>query len=171
MIGLSAHSAREGFFALMKFLVDRMLGKLAKDLRLLGYDTLYFKGEGPLELIDLGRRERRVILTRNTRLSPKRPEDQIVQITEDRPALQLRQLISGNRIQFEEGRLFSRCLLCNAVLEGVSRQEVEGRVPDFIFHQRKEFVRCPQCQKIYWRGTHQENMERRLRELRRKNGR
>jgi uncharacterized protein with PIN domain len=147
----------------MKFLVDRMLGKLAKDLRLLGYDTFYFKGENPLELIDLGRREGRVILTRNSRLTPRRPEDQIVQITEDDPALQLRQLVCGDRIQLDEDCLFSRCLLCNAVLEKVSRQEVEGKVPDFIFHQHKAFVRCPRCQKIYWRGTHQENMERRLR--------
>jgi uncharacterized protein len=148
----------------MKFLVDRMLGKLAKDLRLLGYDTLYYEGKGLLELIDLSRKERRVILTRNSRLIPKRPDDQIVQITEDKPALQLRQLISRNIIRFEEGRLFSRCLLCNAVLEGVFRQEVEGKVPDFIFHQHKEFFRCPQCQKIYWPGTHQENMRQKIKE-------
>lgn len=149
----------------MKFLVDRMLGKLAKDLRLLGYDTLYYEGKGLLELIDLSRKERRVILTRNSRLIPKRPDDQIVQITEDKPALQLRQLISRNTIQFEEGRFFSRCLLCNAVLEGVFRQEVEGKVPDFIFHQHKEFFRCPQCQKIYWPGTHQKNMKKKLEAL------
>lgn len=149
----------------MKFLVDRMLGRLARDLRLLGYDTLYYRGENLLELIDLGRKEHRVILTRNSRLIPKRSEDQIVQITKDNPALQLRELISRSDIQFEESRFFSRCLLCNALLEGVSRQEVEGKVPDFIFQHQKEFVRCPGCQKIYWPGTHREKMKRKIKEM------
>jgi uncharacterized protein with PIN domain len=149
----------------MKFLVDRMLGKLARDLRLLGYDTLYYKGEDLLELIDLGRKGRRVILTRNSRLIPKRPEDQIVQITEDSPALQLGELISRNDIQPKEDRFFSRCLLCNALLEKVSRQEAEGKVPDFIFQHHKEFVRCTRCQRIYWPGTHHENMKKKLEAL------
>jgi uncharacterized protein with PIN domain len=154
----------------MKFLVDRMLGRLARDLRLLGYDTLYYKGEDLLELIDLGRKGRRVILTRNSRLIPKRPEDRIVQITEDNPALQLKELISRNDIPLEEDRFFSRCLLCNALLEKVPRQEAEGKVPDFIFQHHKEFVRCSRCRKIYWPGTHHENMERKLRKLRMEDG-
>jgi uncharacterized protein with PIN domain len=158
-------SARQRFIALMKFLVDRMLGKLARDLRLLGYDTLYYKGKDLLELIDLGRKGRRIILTRNSRLIPKRPEDQIVQITQDSPALQLGDLISRGYIQAEEGRFFSRCLLCNALLERVLRREVEGKVPDFIFQHHKEFVRCTHCQKIYWPGTHHESMKKKLETL------
>ena len=142
-----------------------MLGKLAKDLRLLGHDTLYYERDDLLELIDLGRKEHRVILTRNSRLIPKRPEDQIVQMTEDLPALQLKQLIFRGHLRVEEGHFFSRCLLCNALLEEVLRQEVEGRVPDFIFHQHKEFYRCPRCQKIYWPGTHQENMKQKIKEI------
>jgi uncharacterized protein with PIN domain len=155
----------------MKFLVDRMLGKLARDLRLLGYDTLYYKGEDLRELIDLGRKEHRLILTRNSRLIPKRPEDQIVQIAEDSPALQLRELISRNDIPLEEGRFFSRCLLCNALLEKVSRQAAEGKVPDFIFQHHKDFVRCTRCQKIYWPGTHHEHMLKKMRALRIEDGR
>ena len=145
-----------------KFLVDRMLGKLARELRLLGYDALYYGGERLPDLIDLGRKEHRVILTRNPRLIPKRPEDQIVHLTEDRPALQLRQLVDQGDVPLDESLFFSRCLLCNALLEGIPRQTVEGKVPDFIFYQHEEFFHCPQCQKIYWPGTHQEDMKQKI---------
>ncbi len=149
----------------MKFIADRMLGKLAKQLRMLGYDTLYYRGEGIYPLIRLGRQEGRVILTRNTKLIPRRPEDMILRITEDQPQLQLKELIQKGNIEMDEGKVFSRCLLCNALLDPISRKEVEGKVPDFIFHHQEEFFRCPQCQRIYWPGSHQENMQKRIKEL------
>lgn len=149
----------------MKFIVDRMLGKLAKQLRMLGYDTLYYRGEDAYSLIRLARQEGRVILTRNTKLLPRKPEDLILQMTEDNPLRQLNELIQKGNIEIDEEKLFSRCLLCNALLDSISRKEVEGKVPDFIFHQHKEFFRCPQCQRIYWPGSHQENMQKRVKKL------
>jgi uncharacterized protein with PIN domain len=149
----------------MKFIVDRMLGKLAKQLRMLGYDTLYYRGGDVYPLIRLGRQEGRVILTRNTKLIPRRPEDVILRITENEPLLQLKELIQKGNIEMDEGKAFSRCLLCNALLDPISRKEVEGKVPEFIFHQQKDFFRCPQCRRIYWPGSHQENMRRRIKEL------
>ena len=149
----------------MKFLVDRMLGRLAKKLRMLGYDTIYYRGEDAYALIRWARQEGRVILTRNTKLIPRTPEDHILQVPEDDPSLQLKGLIQSRHIQIDEEKIFSRCLLCNAILDPITRVEVEGKVPDFIFHQHKEFFRCPQCQRIYWPGSHQENMQRRVEEL------
>ena len=149
----------------MKFIADRMLGKLAKQLRMLGYDTLYYRGEDAYSLIRLARQEGRVILTRNTKLLPRKPEDLILQMTEDNPFLQLNELIQKGKIEIDEEKLFSRCLLCNAFLDSISRKEVEGKVPDFIFHQHKEFFRCPQCQRIYWPGSHHENMQKKIKEL------
>ena len=148
----------------MKFLVDRMLGKLAKWLRMLGYDTLYYQGEDLHQLIHLARQEGRVILTRNTKLIPKRQEDRILRVREDDPTLQLRDLILKGYISLDE-KLFSRCLLCNTLLDEIQKGEVEGKVPDFIFHQQKEFFRCPQCGRIYWKGSHQENMQKKVDEL------
>jgi len=148
----------------MKFLVDRMLGKLAKWLRMLGYDTLYHQGEDLHQLIHLARQEGRVILTRNTKLIPKRQEDRILRVREDDPTLQLRDLILKGYISLDE-KLFSRCLLCNTLLDEIQKGEVEGKVPDFIFHQQKEFFRCPQCGRIYWKGSHQENMQKKVDEL------
>jgi len=150
----------------MKFLVDRMLGKLAKKLRMLGYDTIYYRGNDANQLIQMARHEGRVILTRNTKLIPKKSEDRIIRVKEDHPFFQLKDLIQQGHIVLHEGNFFARCLICNTLLEDISREEAEGNVPDFIFHQQREFFRCPQCQRIYWPGTHQENMQRRVEELR-----
>jgi uncharacterized protein len=149
----------------MKFLVDRMLGKLVKELRMLGYDTLYYRGENTYPVIKLAREEGRVILTRNSKLIPRRPEDRIVRVIENKPALQLRELIQKKVISLNEENLFSRCLLCNILLDEIPWEEAEGKVPDFIFYQQKEFSRCPQCLRIYWQGSHQDHMKRKVEEL------
>jgi uncharacterized protein with PIN domain len=149
----------------MNFIADRMLGKLAKELRMLGYDTIYYPGEDAYRLIKLAREERRVILTRNTKLLPKTTEDRIIRITEHRPSLQIKELIQTGYISLSEKNFFSRCLLCNALLDDLSRGEAEGKVPDFIFYQQKHFFRCPQCLRIYWQGSHQENMLKRIEQL------
>ena len=149
----------------MKFIADRMLGKLAKGLRMLGYDTVYYRGEGVYPLVKLAREEGRVILTRNSKLLPKRPEDRINRIMEDKPSLQLKELTQKEVISLNKETLFSRCLLCNILLSEIPREEAEGKVPDFIFYQQKKFFRCPQCLKIYWQGSHLENMQKKIKEL------
>ncbi|MCJ7784437.1 MAG: Mut7-C RNAse domain-containing protein [Desulfobacterales bacterium] len=149
----------------MKFIADRMLGKLAKELRMLGYDTVYYRGEDAYPLIKLAREEGRVILTRTTKLTPKRPEDRIVRIMEDKPSFQLRELIQIKIISLYEETPFSRCLVCNILLNEMPREEAEGKVPDFIFYQRKKFFRCPQCSRIYWQGSHQDHMQKKIEEL------
>ena len=149
----------------MKFLADRMLGKLAKDLRMLGYDTIYYRGEDAYRMIQLARQEGRAILTRNTRLIPKRAEDVIIRLTEDNPLLQLKELIRKGHISLIVENLFSRCLLCNALIDQIPREEAEGKVPDFIFYHHDSFYKCPQCGRIYWQGTHQGNMQKKVEEL------
>jgi len=116
-------------------------------------------------LIKLAREEDRVILTRNTKLIPKRPEDRIIRIGENKPPLQLRELIQKKVISLNEENLFSRCLLCNIPIEEIRQEEAEGKVPDFIFYQKKGFSRCPQCLRIYWQGSHQDHMKRKIDEL------
>ena len=150
----------------MKFIADCMLGKLAKGLRMLGYDTIYYRGEDVHHIFQFARQESRVILTRNTKLIPKRPEDHIIRVTEDNPLLQLKELIQKGHISSNAENLLSRCLLCNVLIEEIPREEAEGKVPDFIFYQQKEFCRCPQCGRIYWQGSHQKNMQKRVNELR-----
>jgi len=149
----------------MKFLVDRMLGKLAKTLRLLGYDAIYYQGEDPTQLIRLAREQDRVILTRNTKLAASQPGDRVVPIAKDHPDLQLLELHEKGHIVFNDNKSFSRCLICNVLLDGITRKEVEGKVPEFIFHNYQEFYRCSQCGRIYWPGTHQQHMQKRIKEI------
>ncbi len=144
----------------MKFLADRMLGKLAKGLRMLGYDTIYYRGEDAHQMIQLARQEGRAILTRNTKLIPKRPEDHIIRVMEDNPLLQLKELIQKGHISLNAENLFSRCLLCNVLIDEIPKGEAEGKVPDFIFYQQQAFYRCSQCGRIYWQGSHQGNMQK-----------
>jgi len=132
---------------------------------MLGYDTVYYRGEDAYPLIKLAREEGRVILTRTTKLTPKRPEDRIVRIMEDKPSFQLRELIQIKIISLHDETPFTRCLVCNILLNEMPREEAEGKVPDFIFYQRKEFFRCPQCSRIYWQGSHQDHMQKKIEEL------
>lgn len=145
-----------------KFLVDTMLGKLAKELRMLGYDALYYRGQNPRELIRLADQQERVILTRSPRLIPQMKEGRIILLLQDNPVLQLKELLKHGIIALNEETFFSRCLLCNSLLDRIRREEAEGKVPDFIFYEQEEFYRCPQCHKIYWPGSHQERMQRRI---------
>src|SRR4030067_44113 len=99
-------------FQAMKFIADRMLGKLARELRMLGDDTVYYRGENAYSLMKSARGDDRVILTRSGQITPERPEDRIVKIMEDKPSLPLRELIERKIISLHEGPFFSRCLLC-----------------------------------------------------------
>jgi uncharacterized protein with PIN domain len=93
----------------MKFIADRTLGKLAKELRMLGYDTIYFRSDDTHQLFHLAREERRTLLTRDTKLFAKRPEDRVITITEDKPSLQIKELVQKD-ISVEERQPVSRCL-------------------------------------------------------------
>lgn len=149
----------------MKFLADRTLGKLAKELRMLGYDTLYYRGDDIHQLIHMARQEGRVILTRNTKLALRRPKDPILTLTEDKPSRQLKEVIQKGGLSLSEDLFCTRCLLCNEQIETISRDQAEAKVPDFVFHQQKDFFRCPRCNRIYWQGSHLGNMQKRIKEL------
>jgi len=150
----------------MKFIADRTLGKLVKGLRMLGYDTVYFRGEDFHQLIHLARQEDRIILTRDTKLAAKRPKDWILTIMENNPSCQLKEVPQKGCLSLDEEIFYTRCLLCNEQIEEIPRAQAEGKVPDFIFHQQKDFFRCPQCDRIYWQGSHLENMTKKVMELR-----
>jgi uncharacterized protein len=154
----------------MKFVADVMLGKLAKELRMLGYDTAYYRRQDAHELIRLARQQERVILTRDKALTCSTEKDRIIQIEEDKPFLQLKELFDQNIITLNQDSLFSRCLLCNFPLDEMTREEVEGKVPEFIFYQENEFYGCPQCHRIYWPGSHLDRMEKSLKAFIRNRG-
>jgi len=149
----------------MKFVLDHMLGKLAKWLRILGYDTIYYKGNDIKGLMEFAQREQRVILTLNRRLTSQEYEIDIIQLHENKIFHQLKELISKGYIAFHEDQIFLRCLLCNSLIKSLQREKAKGRVPDFIYLNHRNFFECPKCQKVYWQGSHLQNMKKTLEEL------
>lgn len=144
----------------MKFLTDRTTGKLAKKLRALGFDVLYW-GEGQIEeAARAALADERMFLTRSRRI-PALGEDLLVTILEaNSPREQVREVLQKLGLEPPEGKYFSRCLLCNEELHPVPKGEVEGRVPDFIFRGYDSFHICPRCRRVYWPGTHLEKMKK-----------
>jgi len=132
---------------------------------MLGYDAVYFRGEDLHQLLHLARQEDRIILTRDTKLGLRRPKDRILTIIENDPSGQLKEVVQKGCLTLNEEKLYTRCLLCNEPIEEISRDQAEGKIPDFIFHQQKDFFRCPRCDRIYWQGSHLENMQKKVKEL------
>lgn len=148
----------------IRFIADSMLGRLAKWLRILGYDTLYFRDAHDGRLIALAEREGRILLTRDTRLLLRRRLCRIFFIRHDRVWDQLRQV--AHELQLRIGDRFgSRCLRCNRSLAPLAKERAAGHVPEYVFRHHDEFFRCEECGRIFWDGTHLHHMEETVRAL------
>jgi len=149
----------------MRFLADRMLGKLAMYLRMLGYDTAYQSGISSEEMSESVGLEGRIILTRDTRLARKIAGRELLFIEDDIPLNQLRQVAEHFQLKLDREQWFSLCLRCNERLVIVQAEDVAHLVPSYILAAQKEFSRCPRCERVYWKGTHRERMEERIRKM------
>ncbi|MFQ5847817.1 MAG: Mut7-C RNAse domain-containing protein [Candidatus Methylomirabilales bacterium] len=148
----------------IRFVADSMLGKLAKWLRILGYDTLYFRDAPDGHLITLAMREGRILLTRDTRILLRRRLCRILFIHHDHVWDQLRQVAGVLGLRVGE-RLGSRCLRCNRSLAPLRKDRAAGRVPDYVFRHHDVFFHCEECGRIFWGGTHLHHMEETVRAL------
>ena len=149
----------------MTFVADCMLGKLAKWLKILGFDVLYFSKVADKDLVDISRREDRLLLTRDTGLierTAKRPnrlfvrsdvlEDQIAQVLDD---LWL----------WDDVRPNTRCIECNLPLKALARERARNLVTPFVLEHASSFAICPGCDRVFWQGTHYGDMERKIERL------
>jgi len=136
-----------------KFLVDSMLGRLCRWLRILGYDSAFFSGSRKSDLVYQALKEGRFILTRNHEVSKKQVIGMLV-VESDKLAEQIRQVVSTLGLKPEESRFFARCSFCNKLLIEISPEAVKGRVPDFVIQTVHCFYECPGCHRVYWKGTH-----------------
>ena len=148
----------------MKFLLTKELGRLAKWLRILGYDTLYFNQDNLSSLIIQALRDNRIILTRNHRL-PQSRGVKILLIKAERIKEQMPQVLETLKLEPDSGKMFSRCIICNEELVGIDKEKVKDKVPEYVFKTQEDFVTCPKCKRIYWRGTHWGNVEQTLKEV------
>ncbi|TMB60554.1 MAG: hypothetical protein E6J60_00600 [Deltaproteobacteria bacterium] len=144
----------------VRFAADRMLGRLARWLRILGHDVAYGPHLGGRTLVRCARQEGRLILTRDTRLErdPELPPHLFV--TSDHFREQLRQVAAA--VPIGGAPLLRRCLDCNRVLDEVPRERAEGRVPPFVYQQHERFLACAGCARLYWPATHRAHMLREL---------
>jgi len=139
-----------------------MLGKLAKYLRIVGMDASYSSSLSRSQIIAAAAAEQRTVLTRRTGQLLSGQQISFYFIQSNYPYEQLQDVISHFSLQVDNARFFTRCLLCNQLLESVDKASVAGSVPAYVFTTVNGFARCPCCTKIYWKGTHHYNMIQRL---------
>jgi len=143
-----------------------MLGRLARWLLLMGYDTAFVsRGETPdMDAVGQAAREGRVFLTRDTRIPEVRGARKVVlrgQQLED----QLRQLFKELGEKPDPALYFTRCSLCNVALKAVEKEAVLAEVPEKVKELDTPFFRCPRCAKLYWAGTHVQNTLDKVRKI------
>jgi uncharacterized protein with PIN domain len=146
----------------MRFLADSMLGKLAKWLRVMGYDTHYqpFYQKG---VIDNLIRNRRILLTRNTSTIGSNLNSFLV--LPDNVREQLNQIRASGYIHINRSQWFSRCLICNVKLKKVPIKESLATIPEYVLYQNNPMVSyCPSCQRNFWPGSHRLRMIDQLKE-------
>jgi uncharacterized protein with PIN domain len=148
-----------------RFILDCMLGKLAKWLRIMGYDTLYYSDISDVDLLRTAEKEERVLLTRDTRIGERKNSATIVLVYANEPEEQLKEVISRFQLNLSPERVFSRCLVCNTPISLVEKEDVADRVPPYVFKTQQRFAYCPTCNRVYWRGTHIKRVFARLRAL------
>ncbi|MBU0495912.1 MAG: Mut7-C RNAse domain-containing protein [Chloroflexi bacterium] len=143
-----------------RFLADVMLGRLARWLRILGYDTAF---ESPAsddhELVRQARAEGRILLTRDRELSRRRGVDCLFIDDEDVEA-QLAQVV--RELGLSTDRAFTRCVICNGSLDPVDKAAVRDEIPPYVYDSQERFARCAGCGRVYWPATHWQDMRERL---------
>lgn len=151
----------------MKFILTKELGKLAKWLRILGYDAEYFDKDNPGFLFIRALKDSRIILTRNHRL-PKRTALRIVMIESEIVKEQIPEVLNTLKLKVNKDIMFTRCILCNEPLIPVEKESVRNIVPEYVFKTQESFITCPKCNRVYWQGTHWGNAASILEEIERK---
>jgi hypothetical protein len=149
----------------IKFIVDNNVGKLAKWLRIMGYDALFFTGEDDGRMVKVALAQNRVILTKDTQIMRRRlitsGRLKAILIEGDDPKAQLQQITEAFNLDYQF-KPFSICLECNENLVERDKDEVRDLVPPYVFKTQNLYMECPSCHRIYWRGTHWQAMSREL---------
>jgi uncharacterized protein with PIN domain len=140
-----------------KYIADAGLAKLAKWLRLLGWNTTVFSGKAGRKMMRLADAEKRIILTRRQDMPARQFTGKLYLVTGKDAGSQIKEVITKFSLKIEKQRLFSICLRCNERLLPVAKEGVKNFVPPYVFANCGEYNQCPCCRKIYWHGTHKRN--------------
>ncbi len=148
----------------IRFILDAHLGKLARMLRLLGFDTLYWNDYKDEEMIRLASQEKRIILTRDRGLLMRKEVTHGYFLRNIRPSKQLEETVT----RFQLKNLinpFARCAVCNGEIIPATKEAVLDRLPENTAKYYNGFFTCSSCGKVYWKGSHYERMKKRIEKL------
>ena len=149
----------------MKFIVDSNVGRLARWLRIAGFDTVFINDLDDNRLVRLALSEGRMLLTKDTQILKRRLVTsgrlKAILIEDDEVKAQLRQVVKALNLG-DKIRPFTLCLECNQPLVLRETEYVKELVPPYIFQTQPQYMQCPVCQRVYWRGTHWQRMSREL---------
>ncbi|MDW7709817.1 MAG: Mut7-C RNAse domain-containing protein [Deferrisomatales bacterium] len=148
----------------LRFLVDAMLGHVARDLRLLGYDAAYGGASRDAELLGRCRREGRILITRDRELARRAAGVSCVLVAETRAPAQSREVIRSLGLADAPTPL-TRCLRCNGRLRPASPEEVRPSLPDHVAATHTHFLACRSCGRVYWEGSHGRGLRARIARL------
>jgi len=144
----------------MKFIADIMVGRLAKYLRMAGYDVLYINTASDDQIIKKAGETDRIVLTRDslmlTRREFKKGTVKYLFIKDDKLKNQLNQIKSDLKVLLKPNLV--RCIECNRKLIKVKKEDVKNKVPPYVYKTQQNFLYCKKCDKYYWRGTHYDNI-------------
>ena len=132
----------------INFAAEKTLGKLAKWLRILGFDTIY--DPDIISPAESGR----ILLTRTKRIQDKYTTDKLIFIKSDKPFKQLQEVIKALGIVNEDIKTFTRCIRCNTEIRTINKNSIRSVVPDYVWENQDSFKTCIECKRIYWQGSH-----------------
>ncbi|MEN6463606.1 MAG: Mut7-C RNAse domain-containing protein [Syntrophaceae bacterium] len=150
----------------LKFISDGTLGRLARWLRAIGYDTVFEPRGVDRDFLNRARREERIVLSRRRDLVNRNFRGRMIILQSDRIRDQIRELKEKvPELEIKPENLFTICLECNSDLREVPKESVENLVPPYVYETQARFMQCLKCGKIYWAGTHRERAEKFLSDL------
>ncbi|MEB3321230.1 MAG: Mut7-C RNAse domain-containing protein [Synechococcaceae cyanobacterium] len=140
------------------FVLDVHLGRLARWLRLLGFDTLYRNDFSDGELARLSAQENRILLTQDRGLLKRRRIEHGAMVRSSDPEAQLKEVLERYGLH-QELRPFVRCPRCNGPLVPVAKESIAHRLPRFTREEQEHFRECRSCRQLYWRGAHRPRLD------------
>jgi uncharacterized protein with PIN domain len=149
----------------VKFIVDANAGKIARWLRMMGYDALFFSEPDDGQMVKIALAQGRTVITRDTGFMQRRAVTsgrvQALLLKDSEPLKQMRDVIRILHLS-NEYKPFTRCLECNTELHYTEKTGIAQMVPPRVFEKQEQYMACPLCGRIYWRGTHWQAMKKKL---------
>ena len=150
----------------MKILCDQMLGSLATWLRFFGCDTFFVTDQlSDDDLLKIAKDENRILITKDKELINRAKKRDVTVIPIQSLDLDQQLMMVTSMKSFDKDHVLTRCSLCNSLLDSIGKEEIKDKVPGKIYQYQDKFWFCSKCQKIYWKGSHYDNILKKIKAL------